>query len=53
MSAAEMSYIRKIHGGGGGGGDFVHVYENEQGGFCPGGGGILSYTQKIMLCRLV
>ena len=27
----------KIHGG-----DFVHVYKNEQGGFCPGG--ILSYT---------
>ena len=24
------------------GGDFVHVYKNEQGGFCPGG--ILSYT---------
>ena len=22
-----------------GGGDFVHVYKNEQGGFCPGGGG--------------
>ena len=20
-----------------GGGDFVHVYKNEQGGFCPGG----------------
>ena len=28
----------KIHGG-----DFVHVYKNEQGGFCPGG--ILSYTR--------
>ena len=27
----------KIHGG-----DFVHVYKNEQEGFCPGG--ILSYT---------
>ena len=30
----------KIHGG-----DFVHVYKNEQGGFCPGG--ILSYTLKM------
>ena len=34
----------KIHGG-----DFVHVYKNEQEGFCPGG--ILSYTGLHMLCH--
>ena len=32
----------KIHGG-----DFVHVYKNEQRGFCLGG--ILSYTLKLEL----
>ena len=42
----------KIHGG-----DFVHVYKNEQGGFCPGG--ILSYTlfrtyvSFILLCAII
>ena len=36
----------KIHGG-----DFVHVYKNEQGGFCPGG--ILSYTRDLHLLLLV
>ena len=35
----------KIHGG-----DFVHVYKNEQGGFCPGG--ILSYTHVSYLFYL-
>ena len=31
----------KIHGG-----DFVHVYKNEQGGFCPGG--IMSVSHIIL-----
>ena len=34
-------------------GDFVHVYKNEQGGFCPGG--ILSYTlpERIITEELI
>ena len=30
-----------------GGGDFVHVYKNEQGGFCPGG--LCPYPVKTSL----
>ena len=55
-----MSYC-KIHGG-----DFVHIYKNEQGGFCPGGGGggggggglcpypisLLCYIFKYISCEL-
>ena len=37
----------KIHGG-----DFVHVYKNEQGGFCPGG--IMSvFTDCIENCDMI
>ena len=32
----------KIHGG-----DFVHVYKNEQGGFCPGGIMSVSLTDHL------
>ena len=48
FSGGDYVLVEKFSGGGGGGlcpsckihgGDFVHVYKNEQGGFCPGGGG--------------
>ena len=46
-------FARYTGGGGGGGGDSVLVNKKEWGGFCPGGGGILSYTRLIELHSLM